>query len=167
MNPFLHDTLASPLAARPVGSWQFPFARASRRRISRQAGLVAVTAMTAMTAGMALVQPAQALDVNVATHEQLQSVRGVGPRTARIIVDERARAGRFDSMDDLSDRVRGIGPKRLQTLHAAGLRVGGDAGQATGVASNPVDGVGAPASHTPRQASGVATPLLTTVSPHP
>ena len=68
---------------------------------------------------------AQALDLNAATAEQLQDLRGVGPRTAQIIVQERNRAGRFESLEDLSDRVRGIGPKRIQALQAAGLRVSG------------------------------------------
>ena len=118
MNPFLHNTVAVPMPTRPPGSWQFPFARASRKQLSRQAGVVA------MAAGMGMGMPAQAVDVNHAITSQLQGVRGVGPRMAQTIVDERERAGRFESLEDLSDRVRGIGRKRLQSLRAAGLRIG-------------------------------------------
>src|SRR5690606_12575166 len=68
--------------------------------------------------------PVHALDANVATIEQLEAINGVGPRTAKIIVQERERAGLFESLEDLSDRVRGIGRKRLGRLRAAGLTVG-------------------------------------------
>ena len=44
MNPFLHNTVAAPLPARPAGSWQFPFARASRRQLTLGAGVVAMAA---------------------------------------------------------------------------------------------------------------------------
>lgn len=99
MNPFLHDTVARP--------------------VLRAAGRLAVAGGLAL--GFA---PAHALDVNTASAEQLTSVRGVGPSTAEIIIQERQRGGRFESIEDLSDRVRGIGPKRAQALQAAGLTVG-------------------------------------------
>ena len=160
MNPFLHNTVAVPLPTRPPGSWQFPFARASRKQLSRQAGVVA------MVAGMGMGMPAQAVDVNHASTSQLQGVRGVGPRMAQTIVDERERAGRFESLEDLSDRVRGIGRKRLQSLRAAGLRIGTgrdpDNARAEGsIAGAPVNsGRTAFASHS-------AQPLLTTVPAMP
>ena len=68
---------------------------------------------------------AHALDVNTASAQQLEALRGVGPKTAQIIVQERQRGGRFESIEDLSDRVRGIGPKKAQALQAAGLTAGG------------------------------------------
>ena len=159
MNPFLHNTVAVPLPTRPPGSWQFPFARTSRKQLSRQVGVVA------MAAGMGMAIPAQAVDVNHASTSQLQAVRGVGPRMAQTIVDERERAGRFESLEDLSDRVRGIGRKRLQSLRAAGLRIG--TGRDPENAS--WEGkAGAPA-HSGRTAvaSHRAQPLLTTVPEMP
>ncbi|MCD0505738.1 ComEA family DNA-binding protein, partial [Bordetella petrii] len=79
----------------------------------------------AMAGGLGLAAaPAQGLDVNAASAEQLETLHGVGPRTAQIIVQERERAGPFESLQDLSDRVRGIGRKRLDRLQAAGLVVG-------------------------------------------
>ncbi len=78
-------------------------------------------------AGAALLLPgvALALNVNAATQEQLQAVRGIGPKTAQIIVHERNRGGSFESFDDLSERVKGIGPKKAASLKAAGLTVEG------------------------------------------
>ncbi|WP_262356104.1 ComEA family DNA-binding protein, partial [Bordetella pertussis] len=62
--------------------------------------------------------------VNTATVDQLETVRGVGPRTARVIIEERQRGGRFLSLEDLSERVSGIGHKKMQSLQAAGLTAG-------------------------------------------
>ena len=55
------------------------------------------------------------LDLNTATMEQLDALPGVGPATAKAILDERTRRGRFRSVDDLLD-VRGIGPAKLDAL---------------------------------------------------
>ncbi|MGN6578508.1 MAG: ComEA family DNA-binding protein [Bordetella sp.] len=74
---------------------------------------------------LAMSSSASALDVNSASAEQLESLRGVGPKMARVIVQERQRGGRFESIEDFSDRVRGIGPRKAKALQAAGLTVGG------------------------------------------
>ncbi|MDP8987994.1 MAG: helix-hairpin-helix domain-containing protein, partial [Actinomycetota bacterium] len=55
------------------------------------------------------------VDVNTAGAEQLEALPGVGPATAKAILDERARRGRFATVDDLLD-VRGIGPAKLEAL---------------------------------------------------
>ena len=102
MNPFLHETVALPR-------------RSGWPHILRVAGLAALT-----WAGTAT-----AVDLNTATLEQLRGIRGIGPKTAQIIVQERDRGGRYLSFSDLSDRVRGIGPKRAQGLQSAGLTVDG------------------------------------------
>lgn len=60
-------------------------------------------------------QPAGPLDLNTATLEQLDTLPGVGPATAKAIIDERERRGGFRSVDDLLD-VRGIGPAKLDGL---------------------------------------------------
>jgi competence protein ComEA len=67
---------------------------------------------------------AQAMDVNTATASQLQTLRGLGPRTAELIVQERERGGKFESMEDFTERVRGIGAKKAQALVASGLQIG-------------------------------------------
>jgi competence protein ComEA len=132
MNPFLYDTVAQPLPTTQIGAQGLPYSKhqteteiALKRRhagIARQprAGMMA---LVTVAAGMGSFS-ACALDVNRASQAELQAIKGVGPRTAQIIVQERQRAGHFESMQDLSDRVRGIGSKKLQTMQQAGLAVG-------------------------------------------
>ncbi len=59
--------------------------------------------------------PAGPLHLNTATAEQLDELPGVGPVTARKIVDYREQHGAFSSVDDL-DAIPGIGPARLEQL---------------------------------------------------
>jgi len=55
------------------------------------------------------------VDLNSASPEQLDALPGVGPATAKAIVDYRTRHGRFRTVDDLLS-VPGIGPTKLATL---------------------------------------------------
>jgi competence protein ComEA len=55
------------------------------------------------------------VDLNSASPDELDSLPGVGPATAKAIVDYRTRHGRFRSVDDLL-AVPGIGPAKLATL---------------------------------------------------
>ena len=55
------------------------------------------------------------VDLNGASPEQLDALPGVGPATAKAIVDYRTRHGRFRTVDDLLS-VPGIGPAKLATL---------------------------------------------------
>ncbi len=56
------------------------------------------------------------LDLNTATEADLDALPGIGPATAKAIVEERSRrGGRFASVDDLLS-VRGIGPAKLDQL---------------------------------------------------
>ncbi|CAM3784745.1 Helix-hairpin-helix DNA-binding motif class 1 domain-containing protein [Bordetella sputigena] len=129
MNPFLHNTVATvqpPACAAAAGALPGASPGASPRMPARRRGRwPGAVGRLALAAGLALaILPAHALDVNSATADQLRTVRGVGPKTAETIVKERERGGRFESMEDLSDRVRGIGPRKAQALQAAGLSVG-------------------------------------------
>jgi competence protein ComEA len=117
MNPFIKDPVAQPLGAQATERWHTPAKRSRATRVSRRAG------MAMIAAGLVAVTPSQALDVNTASVSQLESLRGIGPRTAKMIVHERSRAGAFESMEDLSDRVRGLGERRVSALRQAGLEV--------------------------------------------
>lgn len=55
------------------------------------------------------------IDVNTATEQQLDSLPGVGPSTARAIVAYRLQHGPFTRVEDLLN-VRGIGPAKLEAL---------------------------------------------------
>jgi len=66
---------------------------------------------------------AAGVDVNLATVEQLTRINGIGAATAQRIVVERAR-GPYESLEHLSERLSGIGSKRLAKLKAAGLCAG-------------------------------------------
>jgi competence protein ComEA len=55
------------------------------------------------------------VNLNTATLEQLDALPGVGPATAKAILDARTRLGGFASVEDLLD-VRGIGPAKLDAI---------------------------------------------------
>ena len=57
------------------------------------------------------------VDLNRATADELDRLPGVGPSTARAIIDHRTRNGPFSKVDDLL-AVRGIGPAKLAELRA-------------------------------------------------
>ncbi len=124
MNPFLVDPVARPVAQTLSGDWN---ALVPARRLARpfryRAGRLAVAA-AGLGAGLSGGFAAHALDVNVASVAELERLRGIGPRTAQMIIQERTRAGAFESLSDLSDRVRGLGAQRVKVLQSLGLRVG-------------------------------------------
>ncbi len=59
--------------------------------------------------------PAQPLDINSATAEQLQQVPGIGPKMAEAIVHMRETSGPFRRVDDLL-AIRGIGKKKYRMI---------------------------------------------------
>ncbi len=147
MNPFIESTVARPLTqaapSRPAGA---AIAGGKKKRrslmglaigamglatslgIAPPAGLQAAGALLAragLAASMIAPSMAYAIDINSATLEQLEGVRGIGPKTAQIIIEERTRGGRYESFEDVSDRVKGIGPKKAAGLQAAGLTLAG------------------------------------------
>lgn len=67
------------------------------------------SATSGSTAGAGLV------NVNTATEAELDELPGVGPSTARAIIEEREANGPFRSVDDLM-RVSGIGERKLEKL---------------------------------------------------
>ena len=66
-----------------------------------------------MTAGIA--QAASKINVNTATVEQLETVKGIGPKTAEDIITYREKHGNFKNINDLVE-VKGIGEKKVENL---------------------------------------------------
>ena len=65
-----------------------------------------------------------AVDVNTATAEDLNALKGIGPAMSTRIVEER-KNGEFKDWNDLKARVKGIGNKKAGKLSEQGLIVGG------------------------------------------
>lgn len=59
--------------------------------------------------------PVRPVNINTATAAELQQVPGIGPATAKNIVEMRKSYGTFRSVDDLL-AIRGIGRKRLEKM---------------------------------------------------
>jgi len=59
--------------------------------------------------------PAQPLNLNVATLEQLEQLPGIGPSTAKAIVQFRAMSGPFRRVEELL-AIHGISNARLEKL---------------------------------------------------
>lgn len=58
-----------------------------------------------------------AVDINSATAEQLDALKGVGPAKAKAIIEYRAKNGPFKSVDDL-ENVKGFGKKTIDGFRA-------------------------------------------------
>ena len=63
------------------------------------------------------------IDVNRANAQELEQIKGIGAKTAQRIIVERTR-GPFESLEHLSERLSGIGPKTVLKLRAGGLCAG-------------------------------------------
>ncbi|HTR47513.1 MAG TPA: helix-hairpin-helix domain-containing protein [Verrucomicrobiae bacterium] len=59
--------------------------------------------------------PLHSVDLNTATEKELQQLPGVGPTTAKAIVDFRTKAGRFRRVEDLLV-IRGISESKLKKI---------------------------------------------------
>jgi competence protein ComEA len=83
--------------------------------------LLLALAVLIATMGFAFAQ----VDVNKADQAALDSVKGIGPKTSKAILDERKKGGDFKDWADFEKRVKGIGEKNAVKLSNAGLTVNG------------------------------------------
>jgi competence protein ComEA len=56
-----------------------------------------------------------AVDLNTATQSELESVKGIGPKKAQVIVEHREKNGPFKHVDDLA-AVKGFGKASVAKL---------------------------------------------------
>jgi competence protein ComEA len=61
------------------------------------------------------IPPAHPIDINTATVKELEQLPGVGPTTAKAIIEFRARAGHFQRVTDLLV-IRGISESKLKKM---------------------------------------------------
>jgi competence protein ComEA len=90
--------------------------------------------LLAFFAAMSLVAAFAAVDVNKASEAELDSIKGIGPVTTKLIVSERKK-GEFKNWEDFVARVKGVGDKSAAKFSAEGLTVGG--ASYTGAAAAP------------------------------
>jgi competence protein ComEA len=55
------------------------------------------------------------INLNSATAAQLQSLPGIGPATAKSIIEHRDKAGKFNRIEEIM-KVKGIGEKKFQKI---------------------------------------------------
>ena len=65
--------------------------------------------------GIQIENSASVVNINTATLKELQGIRGVGPATAKRIIQYRQENGSFESINDLK-KVRGIGKSKLSKI---------------------------------------------------
>ena len=78
-------------------------------------GLLSVSLVLAGSATAKKTPPAHPIDLNTATVKELEQLPGVGPTTAKAIVDFRTKAGRFRRVSDLLV-IRGISDAKLKKM---------------------------------------------------
>ncbi len=58
------------------------------------------------------------ININTATFQELQTLRGIGPAMAQRIIEYRQTSGKFSTVDDLTN-VKGIGEKTLEKIRTS------------------------------------------------
>ena len=69
------------------------------------------------TPGVARQQAGGLVNINTADSGLLQTLPGIGPKTAERVIEYRETVGRFKSIDEIQD-VKGIGPKKYEKIKA-------------------------------------------------
>lgn len=107
--------------------------------------LMLAVAMMIATMGFAFAQ----VDVNKADAAALDSIKGIGPKTSKLIIEERTKGGDFKDWPDFEKRVKGIGSKNAKKLSMAGLQVGGKSLEGAEMKTDTAKPAAKPATTTP------------------
>ena len=113
--------------------------------------LLAVVAALAMAAGSALAAGAL-VDINTADQKALESLPGVGPATAKAIIQGRP----YKSVDDLAN-VKGLGKSKMEKIKPLAT-VGGQPAAQAPAAAGAAAGAAASKATTATQAAKAAAP---------
>lgn len=89
--------------------------RAGRDCLRLVLGALLLLAFCAMAASAKKTPPTQPIDLNAATVKELEELPGVGPTTAKAIVEFRTKSGRFRRVNDLLV-IRGISEAKLAKM---------------------------------------------------
>jgi competence protein ComEA len=92
----------------------------------RRADMLKKIAGVLLAVGFAGLTWAQPIDLNKATEIELDGLKGVGPVLTQEVMSERKKAP-FKDWDDVTSRVKGIGPQKASNLSEQGVRVQGNA----------------------------------------
>jgi len=58
---------------------------------------------------------AEKVNLNSATAEQLESLPGIGPAMAKLIIEHRTKSGKFTRIEEIMN-IKGIGEKKFQKI---------------------------------------------------
>lgn len=107
MRSMTATTIAILLTSHMVAAYG-PFASVTQ-------GLTTPDQRTSGTTDEAPTRTAQSVDLNTADHEALETLPGIGPKTAALILEYRRDSGEFSKVEDLMN-VRGIGERTFLRL---------------------------------------------------
>ncbi|MDD7650315.1 helix-hairpin-helix domain-containing protein [Cloacibacillus porcorum] len=65
--------------------------------------------------GASAVRQSGKININSASQMELESINGVGPKTAQSIIEYRRQNGNFARIEDIMN-VKGIGPKKFESM---------------------------------------------------
>jgi competence ComEA-like helix-hairpin-helix protein len=85
------------------------------RLVLGMAGVAIVIALCAAPVIAKKTPPAQPIDLNAANVKELEELPGIGPTTAKAIIDFRTKSGRFRRVNDLLV-IRGISEAKLAKI---------------------------------------------------
>jgi comEA protein len=102
----------APVVRRPAphGIYGMAICRRRSRRV-----FAAIALLTFTVAAAQKKPPAKPIDLNTATIEQLQQLPGIGPATAKAIIQFREKSGPLKRVEDLL-AIHGISKARLEKL---------------------------------------------------